>query len=274
VGASGIVDSVVPLDERRLTVTLRQAQDSAPGILADPAFSLPVAAEQRRTRIEFEELNRKDPRDALDQGADVLVTSDPSVLEYVAARPEFVSFSLPWSRTYVLLEVGSGTDHSLSRITADPQAAGSLADAAGGEARPAEPPFWWSDLSACRRDDVHASGGHPPHVAYPEGDEVARRLAERVVALTPPGTNVRTAARAPAELAGALRSGSGGAYVLAVPRQSLAPCRDASGWPRSASILPLIDSRASVIVRRGSPPLTVEWDGTLTIEDVADDHAP
>jgi hypothetical protein len=269
-----MVDSVVPLDERRLTVTLRQPQDSAPSILADPVFSLPVAAEQERTRIGFEELNGEDPRDALDKGADVLVTRDASVLEYVAARPEFVTFSLPWSRTYVLLEVGSRTDHSLSRITADPQVARSLADAAGVEARAAEPPFWWIDLSACRRGDVDASDGHPLRVAYPEGDEVARRLAERIVALTPPGTNVRTAALAPAELAGALRSGSGGAYVLPVPRQSLAPCRDASGWPRSASILPLIDSRASVIVRRGSPPLTVEWDGTLTIEDAADDHAP
>jgi hypothetical protein len=267
-----MLDSAVPVDERRLTVTLK-AQDSVPSILADPAFSLPLATEQRRTRIEFEELNREDPRDALDQGADVLVTRDPSVLEYVAARPEFVSFSLPWTRTYVLLEVGSRTD-SLSRITADRQLVRSLTDAAGVDARAAEPPFWWSDLSACPQDAVPASERQPPRVVYPEGDEVARRLAERVVALTPPGTNMRTAALAPAELAGALRSGSDGAYVLAVPRQSLAPCRDASRWPRSASILPLIDSRASVIVRRGSPPLTVEWDGTLTIEDAADDRAP
>jgi hypothetical protein len=273
VGASGILDSVVPVDDRTLAVTLRQVQDSAPSILADPAFSLAVAAEQRRIRVELEQLNQEDPRDALERGADIVVTRDPTVLEYVAARPEFVRFSLPWSRTYVLFESASHSD-SLNGILADPQAGRSLADAAGVDARMAEPPFWWSDLSACRRNNVAVSRQQSPRVVYAEGDEVARRLAERVVALTPSGTGVTAAALGPAQLTAAVQRGSDKAYVLAVPRRSLVPCRDSSGWPPAASIHPLIDSRAFAIVRRGSPPITVDWDGSIRIEDAVDDHAP
>jgi hypothetical protein len=268
--ASSIVESVVAVDERTVAVTLSQAQDSAPSILADPLFSVPVAAEQGQLRVEFQQLNREDPRDALDRGADILVTRDPSVPEYVTGRPEFVSFSLPWSRTYVLLEIGNHAD-SLFRLFTYPHAGRSLADAAGVDARPAQPPFWWSDLSACPRDRIGVFRRQLPHVVYAAGDDVARRMAERVVAFTPSAADVRALALEPAELRAALRSNSARAYVLAVPRRSLAPCRDSSGWPRAASIQPLIDSRAFVIVRRGSPPLAVDWDGTVRFQA---DEAP
>jgi len=154
--------------------------------------------------------------------------------------------------------------HTLS----DPQVRRSLSDAARVDARPSEPPFWWNEHSACTRETAAESQHRSSRVVYPEGDDVARRLAERVVALTPPVSDVRTAALKPAELGAALRSGSERAYVLAAPRRSLAPCRDSSGWPRTASILPLLDTRAFLIVRRGSPPLTVEWDGTIRINSI------
>jgi hypothetical protein len=273
VGTTGLVDSVVVLDDHRLAVTLRQVRDSVPSILADRAFSLPVAAEQRPVGVKFEQLTGEDPRDVLDRGTDILVTRNPVVVEYVAGQPEFVSFSLPWTRTYVLLEPGNRTD-SLAHTLSDPQVQRSLADAARVNARPAEPPFWWSELSACTGHTAAESQQWSSRVVYAEGDDVARRLAERVVALTPPGTDVRTAALKPAELGAALRSGSEKAYVLAAPRRSLAPCRDSSGWPRTASILPLIDTRDFLIVRRGSPPLTVEWDGTIRIEGIRTPDVP
>ena len=273
VGTSGLVDSVVVLDDRTLAVTLGQIRDSVPSILADPAFSLPVAPEQRRAGVKFEGLAGEDPRDALDRGTDILVTRNPAVVEYVAGQPEFVSFSLPWTRTYVLLEPGNRTD-SLAHTLGDPQVQRSLADAARVDARPAEPPFWWSEVSVCTGHIAAESRHRSSRVVYAEGDDVARRLAERVVALTPPGTDVRTAALKPTELEAALRSGSEKAYVLAAPRRSLAPCRDSLSWPSTASILPLIDTRAFLIVRRGSPPLTVEWDGTIRIDDIRTPDAP
>ena len=238
-----------------------------------PAFSLPVAAEQRPAGVKFETLTGEDPRDALDRGTDILVTHNPAVVEYVAGQPEFVSFTLPWTRTYVLLEPGNGTD-SLAHILRDAQVQRSLADAARVSARPAQPPFWWSELSACTGHPAAESQHRSSRVVYAEGDDVARLLAERVVALTPPGTDVRTAALKPAELGAVLRSGSEKAYVLATPRRSLAPCRDSSSWPRTASILPLIDTRDFLIVRRGSPPLTVEWDGRIRIDGMRTPDAP
>jgi hypothetical protein len=33
--------------------------------------------------------------------------------------------------------------------------------------------------------------------------------------------------------------------------------------------VPLIDTRASVILRRGSPDLTVDWDGTIRLVNPA-----
>ena len=268
-----MVDSVAVLDNRRLAVTMGQVRDSVPGILADPAFSLPVAAEQRPTGVTFEQLNGEDPRDALDRGTDILITRNPAVVEYVAGRPDFVSFSLPWTRTYVLLEPGSGAD-TLAHALSDSQVQRSLADAARVDARQAQPPFWWSEVSACSAHTAAQSQHRSSRVVYPEDDDVARRLAERIVALTPPGTEVRTAALKPAELGVALRNGSEKAYVLAAPRRSLAPCRDASGWPRTASILPLIDTRDFLIVRRGSPPLSVEWDGSIRIDSITTPGAP
>ena len=273
VGASGLVNSVIVLDERRLAITLGQVRDSVPSVLADPAFSVAVPAEQRPAGVKFEALSGEDPRDALDRGTDILVTHNPAVVEYVAGQPEFVSFTLPWTRTYVLLEPGNDTD-SLAHILRDPQVQRSLADAARVSARPAQPPFWWSEISACTGHTAAGSEHRSSRVVYAEGDDVARLLAERVVALTPPGTDVRTAALKPAELGAVLRSGSEKAYVLAAPRRSLAPCRDTSSWPRTASILPLIDTRDFLIVRRGSPPLTVEWDGRIRIDSIRTAAAP
>ena len=273
VGATGLIDSVVVLGDRRLAVTVGQVRDSVPSILADPAFSLPLAAEQRPAGVKFEQIAGEDPRDALDRGTDILVTYNPAVVEYVAGQPEFVSFPLPWSRTYVLLEPPNRTE-SLAHTLSDPQVQRSLTDAARVDARPAEPPFWWSEVSACSGPTAAETQNRSSRVVYAEGDDVARRLAERVVALTPPGTEVRTAALNPAQLGAALRNGSEKAYVLAAPRRSLAPCRDSLSWPSTASILPLIDTRASLIVRRGSPPLTVEWDGSIRIDGMGTSDPP
>jgi hypothetical protein len=64
-----------------------------------------------------------------------------------------------------------------------------------------------------------------------------------------------------------VRGGTERAYVVGLPRQSLAPCRDASMWPEGARLLPLIDTRAYAIVRKGAPPLTVDWDGTIRVAE-------
>jgi hypothetical protein len=64
-------------------------------------------------------------------------------------------------------------------------------------------------------------------------------------------------------MAEAIRGGLGGAYVLAVARTALVPCREVAGWPDGSTLIPLIDTRMSAIVRRGVPRLTVDLDGAL-----------
>jgi hypothetical protein len=269
------IDSVAYPDDGHVRAFLRNTRDTLPRLFAEPglAFLSGLASEgghtsrfavpgtDGRPTMDFQLVGNGDPRDAIDRGIDLAVTRDPAIVEYVAGRPELETYPLPWSRTYVLLQpsgaprltiAGDSVRRSLAR------------DAVRAEARPAEPPFWWDSLIACPA--VPDGEGQPltaSRIVYPRDDEVARGLAERLVALAGTGSSVRAAALDPPELAAALRDQTERAFVIAVPRESLAPCHDASAWPPGISIQPLIDTRARAIVRRGSPPLTVDWDGTL-----------
>ncbi len=260
------VASVVPLDERRLVVTLDRPADSVPALFADPSLGL-VTDSLPRSGTAF--VTRRpasgDPRDALDAGADILRTGDPVLLEYARTRSELTVHPLPWSRTYVLI-IPPGRDEFGSLIPADSAGfrAGLARDAVQTEARGAEPPFWWDQPGPCPE---------PPPLPPPRGvaansvvhaseDTVARSLAGRVVALSDRPTTATS--RLPGRLMGeALRDGFARAYVVAVPRTALVPCREIAGWPRGATVIPLIDTRMSAIVRRGVPRLTVDFDGGL-----------
>jgi hypothetical protein len=104
-------------------------------------------------------------------------------------------------------------------------------------------------------------------VVYPQGDPVARALAERMVALAGTSPRLRTMGLEPAALEASLQSGTEQAYIWAVPRQTLDPCRELSGLVRGMRVQPLIDTRARAIVRRGAPPLEIDWDGTVRVPD-------
>ena len=53
---------------------------------------------------------------------------------------------------------------------------------------------------------------------------------------------------------------------MAVPTRALVPCRETAAWPDSATVVPLIETRAQAVLRRGAPALVAEWDGTLRVE--------
>jgi hypothetical protein len=271
------IDTAVQLDDRRVRVRLREAGDTAPRLFASPALAvlgnlasdpgslsridLPSAG--GRPPIVYRFTQSGDPRDALDRGADLVVTRDPAVVDYAASRPEFAAFPLPWDRTYILLQP-SGTEPL--PITGDSVRRSLVRDVVRAEARPAEPSFWWDSLAGCPVvSDLEGQHLTASRIVYPREDEVARGLAERLVALAGTGASLRAAALDPAELAAALRDGTERAFVIAAPRESLAPCRDASAWPPGASIQSLIDTRARAIVRRGASDLTVDWDGTVRV---------
>ncbi len=275
------LDSATALDDRHLRVSMRSPiEDSIPRFLADPALvlidgpasdsgsgehRLEIPREGDRPAIEFRFPLSGDPRDALDRDVDLVVTRDPQLIDYVANRAEFVTFPLPWSRTYVLLEAEDA--QTVAPPLRDASIRGSLADAVTAAARVAEPPYWWMARSTCRPSPGRRSGMPGLHLVYPQDDEVARALAQRVVALAPASAGLRALGLDATAFADAVRHGTERAYIVGLQRQSLAPCRDGGFLPGGARLFPLIDTRASAIVRKGAPPLSVEWDGTLRVMD-------
>jgi hypothetical protein len=274
------IESVAVLHSNRLVVRLNQLADSAPRLFANPGLAVSRAPSRLAPDtdilvvqsdrpppavIHFRVEPNSDPRDALDRGADLVVTRDPALVDYVSNRAEFATFPLPWSRTYVLLEAGGRQGELAGDLNATSVRSSLAKDAVRAGARAAEPPYWWSDETACRASSAPHSGSASSRSVYRKEDEESRGLAERIVALASSGAGLRAVGLEGAELATAIRDGTERAYVVGLPRRSLAPCRDASIWPAGARLLPLIDTRAYAIVRKGSPPLSVEWDGTIRV---------
>jgi len=225
-----------------------------------------------------------DLRDVLDRGPgaypghrpDIVVTRDPDVLAYAASRDDYRAVALPWDRTYVLLVADAD---SVATLPSPGERDALARDAVRSDARGAEPPFPWLDNTACPPSAVATAKSTQPALAYDAGDPIARQLAERTLALA--GSDVR-ADWIPTALR---RTYAPGLRIAAVPRDSLtdefATGRIAGAvtaysrneWmacgTRAATYhgyrgIPLIDSRAHVLVRRGSGVrFYIVRDGTL-----------
>lgn len=264
-------ESVLPLDDRRIVVGFLAPRSSVPPLFADPALGVP------RSRPRPTTLDARAPggdlRDALEGGADLVVSDDPALLDYAGQRPGLTGVPLPWSRAYVLVvPAGSSLGPAVPPDTAGFRA-GLARDAVRVDARPAARPFWWDEVGDCGRPPASAVPRHSSAVAYAEDDAPARALAERLVALA--GAEALTARGLSADdLSAALRAGSERAYVVAVPSHALVPCRAVAGWPADAAAVGLVETREHAIIRRGTPPLVVGWDGTLGTPDNAATRAP
>jgi len=219
-----------------------------------------------------------DARDAIDAGADLIITDDPTAVRYAAARANLAAVPLPWTRTYALALPNAISPIGQLLLRPDSEAVAlrsSLArDAVRAEARVAQPAHWWADSDGCGAtlDSTRAAAaaGRSNRVVYRRGDATARGLAERLVALDPRKV---TAGLAPDEFTRALHDGDDVAYVLELPRTSLSACRDrallrsSAPWLASAGgggkLLPLIDTRETAIVDRDRVSATVDWSGTV-----------
>jgi hypothetical protein len=259
------VESVVPLDHERLLLTFARPQSELPRVLADPALAMPVAHPASPPQMAV--TTSRDLRDALDRGADIVQSGDPVLVEYAHGRADRLSVALPWDKTYVLLlpNASIGLDSIIGTDSVSFRSA--LArDAVHGDARGAEPPFWWANDSACARSTSGSQSSAQPSgsVVYPQDNRIARDLAERIVALAAlPGVTARGLSQAALE--SSLEVGREPGYILVLPRRPTASCRELALWPPGATVLPLIDTRLSVILRRDLPRLTVDWDGALRI---------
>ncbi len=260
------VRSLVPLDDRRLVAGLTTPSLDLPAVFADRTLAVPNAAAIRMT---LSPPGSGDLRDAIDQGTNLVQSRDPDLLDYARRRPGLTVAPLPWDRTYVLVLPAWSTAvrAALPADTAAFQAA-LAGDAVRGDARAAAGPFWWEGLAACPMPrSPQARAAYEDAIGYPTGDAIARALAERIVALAGAGVGSAAALTARAipggRLTATVRQGDLRGYVLRLPRHAPVPCREASVFPPDAAIVPLVDSRPSAVLQRGTPALAVEWDGAL-----------
>jgi hypothetical protein len=215
-------------------------------------------------------------RTALDLGADVVITRDPAVLDYARALTGYRTTALPWDRTYVLLAPGATSAEPV------PQAAlESLArDAVRGDARaPVPPPGGPPVGSPPAPQRADGSAQRTRRIVYERDDDVARALAERLVALAAapvrepwlaarlPAAGPLTAhALAPREFARALSAGRDAAYVTAI-----ATVEDDAGalaWPwtgsaPSGTVTPLVQTRPTLIHGSRIGPVWIDAAGTI-----------
>ncbi len=142
------VQSLLPLDERRLVVGFSAPESELPTVFADRSLGVARPAPLRSPVTP--EPPAPDLRDAIDGPADLVHTSDPDVLEYAGHRPGRTTVALPWDRVYLLL-LPQGSPGVGAAIPADTAALEtSLArDAVRAEARPANLPAWWARAGSC-----------------------------------------------------------------------------------------------------------------------------
>ncbi|HEX5435605.1 MAG TPA: ABC transporter substrate-binding protein [Gemmatimonadaceae bacterium] len=190
-------DSIILVNDRTLTIVLRQASAGVPLALASPGLAVTASGSATRWPegtgmyrvdgnspvlgaaaahgvitlhappgnhapvLRFRVGAVSDVRDLLDRGLDIAMTADPLVLDYAATRPSLHSIPLPWSRTYVLLAPARLEQTRDSAPAADSAFRDALArDAVRVEARGAEPPYWWRNPNTCPSADS-AQGALP-----------------------------------------------------------------------------------------------------------------
>jgi len=208
---------------------------------------------------------------------DVVVTSDADVLAYARGRADYLVAALPWTITYLLVPARASSPVTLPSLAERDALA---RNAVTLDARGAAEPFPWLTDSACGVTAAVPMGESRPVVAYFAGDATARQLAERITSLasanagTPwvaaaieghaTAAKVRIAGLPADSFVAALASGGAAATVVQVVRDPRTACTTAGNARVAVGALPLIDTRAHVIVRRGSgAAFTVAADGSL-----------
>lgn len=191
-----------------------------------------------------------DERDLLARGVEGLITRDPATRTYARGLPAYAVTPLVWDRTYLLvasppLRFDTGAD---SASVAAFRAA--LArDAVATDARGAEP-IAMADGPGCRGGEFGLARPRP-RIAYRSGDRTARELAERLVALAPASSGPLTTAGLTAEeLARSVSVGADAGAIVSISRLDSLPCSGLPPAPASATMEPLVDTRAHLVLRR------------------------
>ena len=208
---------------------------------------LPVAGGIPRLVIRVEP--GADPRSLLERGADLVVTRDARTIEYSANLDGFESLPLAWDRAYVLA-APSGSE-ALAVVGDDPDWTRAVRD----ESRRSGSGGWWEG-GDCRGNEAAPAG---LGLRYAARDGTARDLADRLAALAAR----RGTALAPGPIDP--MSVGGGPTILALPSVRPRSCAGIPPIPASWRVIPLVETRARVIVRRGAAGLVTDPDGGVRI---------
>lgn len=288
--------SVKVLDDRRLAITLPEAQADFPLMLAHAALAVAVPRSGRAwpvgtgpcrldpdarqsgsdlvckphrhhprkptwERLVFRVLPGEDPRDVLGGQADLVLARDRAALNYFSRTPRVEVTALPWDRLYLLLCPPGGTVQERQRWYTGWNRRELARDVVGAVSQPADESFFFQPteqlcpqltgpVEALNWPSLDTEGRTTTLdrdvIVYPEGDEDARRLAERIAALAGrvrrpgldrPGRGAMTPPQPPAggevpqaialsrlAFGGGLQSQRAGAYVLTVERSYPSAC--------------------------------------------------
>jgi len=222
--------------------------------------------------LEFRRSHTTDPRDLIDRDLDVLVTRDPAVRRYAEGRIGWTPVPLAWDRVYGLVSPARTRDTPVTQL--DEASHTALArDAVRADARVPESDAWWAERVCPPHRPIALVASPLRRVAFPRDDPVARDLADRLVAradaeltaltgISSAGT--RSIALDPTTWSATLRSGTELALVLSLPRRPLDPCRaigvlvarapwlaGPDGRVSAATVVPLVETRASALLRHG-----------------------
>lgn len=292
------ITSLRALRSRTLEVTLAEPADSIPAIFTDAAYAVGGArtptgwsaasahfeidpgstggsgslrlrsrAAAAPLRLELRVTPGADPRDLLDQGADLVVTRDPLAIAYARADSAFRAVPLPWDRVYALISAAGDT-------SAATRAA--LAAAVRAESRAAGAMHWWTQGESCR---AAASRRSPrsARIVYPRADPTARDLAERIVSLARRSPALAAALGGSSSyvavpltsdaLRVALVQGNEAGYVVALPQLAPAACVAMPPLPAGAAATPLIETRAHALLRRSTAGVLIDGDGGVRVDD-------
>jgi hypothetical protein len=219
-----------------------------------------------------------DPRNAIDAGIDLIVTADPAALDYARSHPAFAVVPLAWDVTYVMLIARTSGGPDSGRPAVPALVLEELArDALRVDARVAQPPIEWAESYECSSAG-RPTGRRSDRVIHSDGDGAARALAERLVALlTRPGASddwmtiliperrdrLVAAGLNGDAFAAALRAGGDAAYIVPLARAGAEPCAQIGLAHGAVRVLPLVETRTSVIVRRGLMGIETDARGTL-----------
>lgn len=215
-----------------------------------------------------------DARDALDRGVDLLVTGDVRALAYAAGLDEYQALPLPWDRVYVI--VMPEADDRIQEAAADPYLPGIVR----ATARQPVSEAWWRRLGECSLPPVGAPrASENGRLVYDAADEVARNVAERVIAVIGTGAGERLIAKGLESEAfrRTMVAGLDRGYVVQLPAAPVAPCLSAGNLVQYApwldiagaepAIYPAVETRPHAVVRPGrvTGRLVLEWGGALRV---------